>query len=179
MVVYRSQTFLSRSLIRRDFLVWVLTAFAVWLWVGLIILAPVLRGNGFEDFAHYIYAPFGFICHQIGARSFHVSDEPFAVCARCFGVYFGLAFGVSVYPLFRSIHNVNSLPRIFLLLAPVPTSVDFLLGYYGIWANTHLSRFITASVLGFVCAFFVIPGIVEISRAFRVPSPKSKSPKSF
>lgn len=134
------------------------------LWVGLIIAAPILKENGFIVAASWIYSPFSYLCHQMSVRSFHVHDEPFAVCARCFGVYFGLAFGVLIYPLVRSLNDLQPLPRILLLLSPVPTTVDFLLGYLGIWENTHLSRFLTASILGLGCAFFLVPGVIEISR---------------
>ncbi len=151
---------------RSNLFVWALTASFVCLWMTLIIAAPFLKENGFVTAANWIYTPFSYLCHQIGARSFHVHDEPFAVCARCFGVYFGLAFGVLIYPLVRSLNDLQPLPRILLLLSPVPTTIDFFLGYLGIWENTHWSRFLTATILGLGCAFFLVPGVVEIGRFF-------------
>jgi uncharacterized membrane protein len=147
-----------------DRIVWGAVAFIVALWLGLIVGAPVLKANGFAAAANYIYTPFSYFCHQIGERSFHLADEPFAVCARCFGVYAGLAAGILAFPLARSIHATAAPPRIVLLLAPVPTVVDAALGFFEIWANTHFSRFFTGAILGAVCAFFVVPGVVEINR---------------
>jgi uncharacterized membrane protein len=152
------------SVNRLNLVIWGLTGLLVWLWIGLIIAAPILKEGGFMTAANWIYDPFSYLCHQISARSFHIHNQPFAVCARCFGVYFGLAFGVLIYPLFRSLNDLHPLPRILLLLSPVPTTIDFFLGYFGFWENTHSSRFLTGSVLGLGCAFFLVPGVVEISR---------------
>lgn len=151
---------------RFNFLIWAVTALIVVLWVALIVAAPSLKANQMTAAANAIYTPFNYLCHQIAERSFHIFGEPLAVCARCFGVYFGLAFGVLLYPALRSLDDLEPLPRIWLLLAPVPTGIDFLLGYFGIWHNTHFSRFFTASILGVGIAFFLVPGVVEISRFF-------------
>jgi hypothetical protein len=45
----------------------------------------------------------------------------------------------------------------------VPTTVDFALGFFGVWANTHASRFLTALPLGVAVACFVVPGMVDLS----------------
>lgn len=153
---------------RFSVMVWVIAALAAAAWLGLIVAAPVLKENNFAAQASWIYTVFSYLCHQIGERSFHLHDAPLAVCARCLGVYFGLAFGVFVYPIFRSLNDLQPLPRILLLLSPIPTGIDFLVGYFGIWENTHLSRFLTATVLGLACAFFLVPGVIEISRYFWV-----------
>jgi uncharacterized membrane protein len=93
-----------------------------------------------------------------------LAGEQLAVCARCFGVYAGLGSGVLLYPLLRSVQNGEAPPRVVLFLAPVPAAIDFALDFLGIWQNTHFSRFATGAILGAVCAFFVVPGIVEINR---------------
>jgi uncharacterized membrane protein len=147
-----------------SFVVWGITTVIVCLWLGLSVAAPILRANDFVQSANLIYTFFSFICHQISSRSFHYHNEPLAVCARCLGVYFGLALGVLIYPFFRRLNDLEPLPRIWLLLAPVPTTIDFLLGILGVWENTHFSRFSTALFLGLGCAFFLMPGVIEISR---------------
>jgi uncharacterized membrane protein len=151
---------------RFSIVVWSVTVALVCLWLGLIAAAPVLRANNFVNLANAIYTFFSFLCHQISARSFYFHDAPLAVCARCFGVYFGLALGVLIYPFFRRLNDLEPLPRIWLLLAPLPTTIDFLLDVFGIWENTHLSRFSTALILGLGCTFFLMPGVLEISRFF-------------
>jgi uncharacterized membrane protein len=146
-----------------DWKAWLGCALVVLFWVGLIVAAPLLKANG-SSAANFIYTPFSYLCHQISERSLHLAREPLAVCSRCFGVYAGLGAGILAYPFLRQIYDTNAPPRIVLFLAPVPTAIDFGLGVFGIWENTHLSRFLTAAILGVVCAFFVVPGVVEINR---------------
>lgn len=147
-----------------DWAVWSATALFVLFWLGLIVGAPLLKAEGFAAASNYIYAPFSYLCHQISERSPHFAGEQLAVCSRCFGVYAGLAFGVLAYPFLRSVQSTDALPRMILFLAPVPTAIDFALGFFGIWENTHFSRFSTGAILGAVCAFFVVPGLVDINR---------------
>lgn len=147
-----------------DWAAWSAAAFVAAFWLGLIIGAPFLKANGLAAAANWIYEPFSYLCHQISERSFHLAEEQFAVCARCFGVYAGLGIGILAYPLLRSVHNGEAPPRIVLFLAPIPTIVDFALEFLGVWENTHFSRFATGAILGTVCAFFVVPGVIEINR---------------
>lgn len=131
-------------------------------WVGLILFAPLAlaRGNNFT--ALVIYRAFGYLCHQISERSFHVDGHPLAVCARCAGLYGGFAAGVLLYPLARSLRQLETPRRRWLLVAVVPTLIDWALGVLGIWENTHLTRSVTGALLGAVCAFYVVPGLVDV-----------------
>ncbi|HYJ47595.1 MAG TPA: hypothetical protein VEV81_13355, partial [Pyrinomonadaceae bacterium] len=54
--------------------------------------------------------------------------------------------------------------RAWLLVALVPTALDFGLGTFGILENTHLSRLVTGALLGSVTAFYVVPGLMDLSR---------------
>jgi len=144
--------------------VWFVSALVVLVWVFAILLAPVAKANGFESISAPIYRFFSYICHQIPERSLHIENHQFAVCSRCFGVYFGLFFGFFIYPLFRKIDDIEPLPRIWLFLAMIPIGVDWSLGAFGIWENTHLSRFITGLILGAACAIYIVPALVEIFR---------------
>lgn len=149
---------------RQAFFVWVAFTFLAAFWVSLIIIAPIAEANNFINVSGAIYNVCGFICHQIPARSFFIESQPFAVCARCFGVYFGLFTGFFLYPLLRPIEKSEPLPRIWLFLAMIPMLVDWSLGFFKIWENTHFSRFLTGIILGAACAVFIVPALVEISR---------------
>ena len=137
--------------------VWIVTALALLLWVAMIVAAPVLHLSGVHSF-------FGYICHQIPERSFHIAGEQFAVCSRCFGVYFGLLLGVVVFPLWRHVEETEPIARVWLFASLVPITVDWSLAVFGIWENTHLSRFVTGLILGLACATFILPALVEIIR---------------
>jgi uncharacterized membrane protein len=162
---YVPQAFIKQRK-RQAFFAWG-TVFSIALaWIGLIVFAPFARANNFTGFANSLYGFFGFVCHQIPERSFHIQEFPFAVCTRCFGFYFGFLLGLIVYPLFRSLETVEAFPRFWLFLAMIPMGVDWSLGFFGIWENTHVSRSLTGAILGFACAVFIVPALAEISRFF-------------
>ncbi len=151
---------------QRARLVWGVSGLIVFSWVLLILLAPVSEANNLTAVSNPLYKFFGYICHQIPSRSFHLENHSFAVCSRCFGVYFGLLASLIIYPLFRSIETVEPLPRFWLFLAMIPMAVDWSLGFFGIWENTLWSRFMTGLILGAACAVFIVPALVEIVRLF-------------
>ena len=106
-------------------------------WLGLEARAVVVEG----------FAPF---CHQIGARSLHVHGVPFALCHRCTGIVAGIALGLLAGPLVPGLlRRLEAWPPLAVLaLAALPTSVDWLLGATGVWANTGASRFLTGALFG-------------------------------
>lgn len=131
---------------------------------GLIVAAPWSQAHGHVFAAQALYQSFGYVCHQIPERSFYVAGHPFAVCARCTGLYAGLAAGILLYPLVRPLRSTQTPARRWLFIAAVPVGADFLLGFLGIWQNTHLSRSLTGALLGLVAALFIMPGLVDLSR---------------
>lgn len=147
---------------RRAFFAWGATSSLVTIWVFLILLAPIAEANNLNNISNPLYKFFGFLCHQNDERSFHIYAHSFAVCARCFGVYFGLLLGFIGYPLIRSITEIDSPPRFWLFLAIIPMAIDWSLGVFGVWENTHLSRFVTGTILGAACAVFIVPAIIEL-----------------
>ena len=143
---------------------WLLGFSLVFLWIFLILLAPLAESNNYTALANPLYKFFSFLCHQMPSRSFHIGEHPFAVCTRCFGVYFGLLVGFLVYPLFRRIDEIEPLPRVWLFLSLVPMGIDWALTFFEIWENTSLSRFLTGLIVGAACAIYIVPAIVEIWR---------------
>lgn len=155
--------FVVQKMRRQAIFVWcVFAAFAA-AWISVILLAPIAEANGFTTVSKLIYTFFSYLCHQMPSRSFHLENNSFAVCSRCFGVYFGLLFGAILYPIFRQIEETEPLPRFWLFLALIPMAIDWSLGFFGIWENTHLSRFLTGLIVGTACAVFIIPALVELT----------------
>jgi uncharacterized membrane protein len=130
--------------------------------VGMILLAPAARAHGWGVSSLVLYQAFKPICHQIAERSFHLEGFPLAVCARCTGLYAGLLAGLLCYPLARGLKRADVPRREWVIAAALPTSIDFALGFFGLWENTHWSRFLTALVLGGSAAFFVMPGLIGL-----------------
>lgn len=164
---------------RGQVLVWGGAAALVLVFMGMIVGAPLAMSSGHVAIGLAIYKAFSPLCHQISERSIHIEGHAFAVCARCTGIYAGFAAGVIFYPLVRSLRRTDTPRRVWLLLAAVPIFVDWALGFSGIWANTHLSRFLTGALLGTVCALFVVPGLLDLLqvnwRRFFENAPSDKS----
>ncbi len=157
---------LALSMRKQAFRVWFIGLLAVLAWALLIVGAPILKACGLDAVSSPLYYFFSFLCHQIPDRSLHIADEQFAVCSRCFGVYFGLAVGFIVYPLWRNIADTEPLSKFWLFASLIPMSVDWSLTFFGIWENTNLSRFLTGMIVGFACATFIVPSLVEITQNF-------------
>ncbi|MDT4951962.1 MAG: hypothetical protein QOJ02_100 [Acidobacteriota bacterium] len=145
-------------------IVWAITATVTLAFVSLIVIAPLALAHGHEFTALVIYKSFSRFCHQIPERSFYLDGHPLAVCARCAGIYFGFAAGVLLYPLARSLRRSDAPARKWLLVALVPAALDFALDFFGIRENTHFTRLITGALLGGVTAFYVVPGLLDLSR---------------
>ena len=152
---------------RQAITVWAAAAAIVLAWLLVIIGAPVLKANGLGG-ASQIYHFFSYACHQLPDRSFFIEGQQCAVCSRCFGVYFGLFVGIVAYPVWRTLHETEPVPRIWLFLSLIPIGIDWGLGVLGIWANTHVSRFLTGVLLGAACATFILPALVEIARNLKL-----------
>lgn len=130
--------------------------------MGMIVGAPLASAGGHNAIALGIYGMFSRLCHQIPERSFYIAGHQFAVCARCTGIYAGFAVATLGYPLLRSLRRADTPPRRWLFMAAVPLVIDFSLGFFGFWENTHLSRFLTGALLGSVAVFYIVPGLVDL-----------------
>jgi uncharacterized membrane protein len=148
------------------FRVWMVTLAVVAAWNLGLIFAPIAKASGLTGLSSTLYYFFNFICHQLPDRSFFIEGEPFGVCSRCFGVYVGLLAGVAIFPLWRSIEDIEPLPRFWLFLSLIPMAVDWSLTFFGFWENTLISRFITGLILGIACSTYIVPAVVEITRNF-------------
>jgi uncharacterized membrane protein len=155
---------MQKRLRRQASKAWAIGLTVVILWLLAIVLPPVAKAAGSTALVSPIYSFFSLLCHQQADRSFHLLGEQLAVCSRCFGVYLGLVAGFAIYPLWRSIDEIQSLPRVWLFLSIIPITIDWSLTFFGIWENNHASRFITGLILGIACAVFIIPALVEITR---------------
>ena len=152
-----------QPLASKSFAIWAAVTGVALFIVASIISAPLAEAHGYPSFAFMIYKAFSFVCHQIPERSFHLAGHQFAVCSRCAGLYSGFAVAALVYPLTRPLEHTDTPRRLWLILSAIPLAIDFALGYFSIWPNTHLSRFSTGALLGAVAVFYVMPGLIELS----------------
>lgn len=161
----KSLTDQSTPASRRAIAVWAATCIVALGILGLIVAAPLSSAYGHPAIASSLYKIFSFVCHQIPERSFHLAGHQFGVCSRCTGIYAGFAVAALVYPLARSLQRTDTPSLLWLVLATLPLIIDFALGYFSIWENTHLSRFLTGALLSSVAVFYIIPGLIDLSSA--------------
>ena len=147
----------------RPLLMWFVVAVGTLAVVGVIVGAPVALTRGHNVFALAIYGAFSHLCHQNPERSFFIAGHQFAVCARCTGLYAGFSAATLCYPLVRSLKRTDTPERRWLFIAAAPLTVDFSLTFFGLWENTHWSRFLTGALLAAVSVLYIMPGLVELS----------------
>ncbi|HEX3280090.1 MAG TPA: DUF2085 domain-containing protein [Pyrinomonadaceae bacterium] len=168
------ETYIPQSgSIRSQLAVWLIISLGAITLSSAIIAAPLALSSGHLIWALPIYHAFSLVCHQIPERSFFIAGHPFAVCARCFGLYAGFTLATIAYPLVSSLKKTDAPPRKWLFLAAVPLLIDYGLGAFGIWNNTHTSRFLTGALLGAVAVFYTMPGLLDLG--LRLTGNKTKA----
>jgi uncharacterized membrane protein len=148
---------------RRPLLMWSIVASGSLAVLALIVGAPLAMASGHALLSQSIYQAFSYVCHQIPDRSFFIAGHQFAVCARCTGIYAGFTAATLFYPLVKSLRQFETPARKWLFVAAAPLAIDFSLTFFGIWNNTHFSRFATGALLGAVAVFYVMPGLLDLS----------------
>jgi uncharacterized membrane protein len=136
--------------------------------LGLVLAAPWAAHRG-SWLAPLLYAVFDPVCHQLSERSFHLWNEPFAVCHRCTGLYLGMALGIALWPAFPMAgRRLLERPRTIVLFA-IPLAIDALL-----LDNTPASRFATGLIAAFPVALLPLAAIADLAlRARRATWPRS------
>jgi uncharacterized membrane protein len=129
--------------------------------LGLVLAAPWAAHRA-SWFAPLLYAMFAPVCHQIAERSFHLWNEPFAVCHRCTGLYLGMTLGVALWPAFPvAARRLLERPRAALLFA-IPLAIDAVL-----LTNTPASRFATGLIAAIPVALLPLAAIADLERRAR------------
>ncbi|WP_412067610.1 DUF2085 domain-containing protein [Rubrivirga sp. IMCC43871] len=132
------------------------------------VAAPVVGGEA----GAVMHAAFASVCHQLADRSPHLAGGPVALCHRCSGILGGLVLGLAAAPLLGR-HLLASLTTKaqgwWLLLAVLPTALDWALGASGVWANTPTSRLLTGALFGLVAGVVLAANLLT-SRSARAPA---------
>lgn len=151
---------IEMNLAKKVYFTFLITSF---IWIILIILAPVFAGNGGTEgnLSDFIYIFFSSVCHQEDGRSFHISGHILGVCSRCLWVYIGFFIGISLYPLKFKLNNTDSPNLLILISVSFLMFLDVFLDMTGIFINTFFSRSITGFLVGIILPFYLIPGFVK------------------
>lgn len=92
------------------------------------------------------------MCHQLPERSFAWAGRQWPVCARCSGIYLGMALGLLMWLLVRRMIGTRPVDQrralSWLVIAALPTAVSWASGVVGFWDGTNVIRFALALPLG-------------------------------
>lgn len=132
-------------------------------WCGAIVLAPALAAWGAAPawISPVLYRFFDPVCHQIGARSFHVFGFPLAVCSRCSSIYLAFLAGTLLYPLLYDLRRPDMPSRALLLVALLPMVFDAGMSFLGLYEASFLTRTLTGALFGVILPLFIIPVAIE------------------
>jgi uncharacterized membrane protein len=102
--------------------------------------------------AAFAYSAGAIVCHQLPERSFFLAGRQWPVCARCSGLYLGIAVGLVAWIAMRRVIKVAPVePRRaigWLALAAAPTAISWASGVMGFWDGTNVIRAVLALPLG-------------------------------
>ena len=136
-------------------------------WIALILAAPWLMAEKHFLTSASVYQGFSVVCHQNPERSYYFHGYPMGVCSRCISIYAGTIIGLLLYPFLRDLQEEDFPPRWILIVAAIPTLIDFTGGVLGLFANTFFSRSLTGIIFGSVAAFYITPGFVSALNEWR------------
>ncbi|MBW9221043.1 DUF2085 domain-containing protein [Methanothermococcus sp. SCGC AD-155-M21] len=110
-----------------------------------------------------IYSIYSHICHQMPERSFYIFNHKMAVCARCFGIYTGILFGMLIYPIVWRLNNFKTPNRWYLIVALIPMGIDGTTQLIGLRESFNELRIITGFLGGFVALFYILPMFISVA----------------
>jgi uncharacterized membrane protein len=133
---------------------WILTIGSL-LWALAIVLTPLAAREGTVSLpAAFVYAGASLVCHQRPERTFHLDGLPWAVCARCAGLYGAAAAGALCGWL--GVPRIPRGGRTLLAIAAIPTAATLIAELSGAWAPGNIARAIAALPLGGAAAWLCI-----------------------
>jgi len=141
---------------------YIILSSAALLWCLLLMLPPVVASLEQPRLVvtPVLYRFFSPICHQHEASSFHLAGFKFAVCQRCFAIYWGFLSGLLLLGPIRS--RVRGFAGALLwLIAASPMLLDVLLDTAGLHGCTPVTRAVTGSFFGFSAAWMLAPSFEE------------------
>jgi len=124
-----------------------------------IVVAPMIEQHGSPagSFLRMAYSP---ACHQMPERCLDLGFGPWTVCARCAGLYAGGLAGL----LLGVLTGLRIRPSLGLIVvALIPTLVDFILAFTGLPSLPNWPRFLIALAPGFLVGLLLTDAIADIT----------------
>jgi uncharacterized membrane protein len=143
-------------------------------WLALLLAAPRLPAAA----SALTYGFGSLICHQLAARSFHVGAYQLPVCARCFGIYAGVAAGAAIAAVGGAMLARLGPRQLRRLMAgsALPTAVTVAAEWAGVWHTSNAERCAAGVPLG-VAVAVVVAATLHYGECARRPPITSPQPR--
>ena len=160
-------------------------------WVIILIITPLLEEPGtitYDDnglvsqdehyyqiegysnpFGRVVYHSGDYMCHQKSTRSFIIWDNQMSYCARCFGIFIGMAIGAAI-----STFVWLEMKWWFVVGGIIPIGLDGGLQLITAYESNNLFRILTGSLMGIVTMVTVGLVVIELSQATKLWLSKKK-----
>jgi uncharacterized membrane protein len=149
-------------------------AFAASSWLFLLIAAPLLPAI----VAAGIYMTGALICHQIPERSFHIGAAQLPVCARCIGIYTGVAIA-TWYAVYRAAATWKYVsPAVVLSIGAAPVAMTVLFEWAALWQPSNAVRGLSGLTFGVAVGLILADAAATLhyERCARRPSAELNPP---
>lgn len=126
--------------------------------VGIVDNIGVISNLSFPCKQVYIFGDVW--CHQMGERSFFIIGNQMPLCARCFGTFIGIPFGMllSIAVGVRIDDDLHKKVLAVLLIGYCPIFTDYVGQTLGIWHSINPVRVATGALAG--ASFGIILGML-------------------
>jgi uncharacterized membrane protein len=135
-----------------------------------VSVAIVLEFLGILDVVHLLESGGGTLCHHHATRCFVDSAGPWAVCARCSGMYLGWLLPVALSPVMKS-KRCDSRCLCFVTLLFLSAVVSALLERSGVFTTANTVRAILGIPLGILPAMMTLFAITRIKESMTATPP--------
>ncbi len=105
--------------------------------------APYINAHIHNPLFREVYLIGDIMCHQHSDRSFFINGNQMPFCARCTGIFLGLAFGLLVGAMFRV-----RMGSMLYLLSIVPLGLDGMIQLITSYESTNFNRIETGMLVG-------------------------------
>lgn len=133
-----------------------------------VSVAILLEFFGIMPIVHFLESAGGSLCHHQASRCFDGANGPWAVCARCSGMYFGWMFPLVLEPILK-LRLVHSQCLRIVTVLFICAVVSALLERYGVFAASNITRALLGIPLGLFPAVMFIFVIKRLKQASSNP----------
>ena len=116
--------------------------------VSIMDNTPYIKNNIKNPISRGVYFSGDFMCHQHADRSFFLNGNQMAYCARCTGIFLGMAFGAFIGSLFKLRIGFS-----LYIIVILPLVLDGLLQLFTSYESSNLIRIVTGTLAGTFTSF--------------------------